>query len=77
MQIIPIPDLTLAATTTMTEILINEHLNAQNLSIWGSSPGLLLRLRQAIGAKVPIVTGLDTHILDNMAVTGFALMAHW
>ena len=71
------PDLTLASTTTMTVKVIKDHLKAQNLSVRGNKPGLLLHLCQAIEANVPIVTGLDPNILDNMAGTGLAPMSHW
>ena len=60
------PELTLAATTTMTVKVIKEHMKAQNLIVWGNKPDILLRLRQAIEANVPIVTGLDPNILDTL-----------
>ena len=70
------PELTSESTTTMKLKLIKEHVKSQNLSIWGNKPDILLRLCQAIEANVPIITGLDPNILDNMVGTGFALIAH-
>ena len=61
----------------MTAKVIKEHPKAQNLSVLVSKTDILLRLHQAIEANVPIVTGLDPSILENMADTGFAPMAHW
>ena len=71
------PELTLAATTSMTVKVTKEHLKVQNLSVRGNKPDLLLRLRQAIEANVPIIIGLDPNILDNIAGTGFDPMVHW
>ena len=68
--------MTLASTTTMTAKVIKEHLKAQKMIIRGNKPDLLLRLRQAIESNVPIITGLDPNILDNMAGTGLAPMAN-
>ena len=42
-----------------------------------NKPDLLLRLHQAIEANVPIVTGWDPNVLDNIGGTGFAQTAHW
>ena len=42
-----------------------------------SNTNLLLHLGQVIEANVPIVTGLDPNILDNISGTGFSPMAHW
>ena len=60
----------------MTVKLSNDHPKARNLSVRGNNLDLLLRLCQAIEANVLIVTGLDPNILENMAGTGFAPMAH-
>ena len=77
MQIMFPPELTSATTTTMILKVIKDQLKAKNLSVRGNNPDVLLRLRQAIEANVLIVAGLDPNILDNMAGTGFAPMAHW
>ena len=61
----------------MTVKLIKENLKAQNLSIRVNKPDILLRLCQEIEVNIPIVTGLDPNILDNMAGTGFTPMEHW
>ena len=71
------PELTLAATTTVKVKVIKGHLKAIILSVQGNKPDVLLRLRQEIESNVLIVTDLDPNILDNMAGTGFAPMAHW
>ena len=71
------PELTLAAPTTMTVKVIKDHLKARNRIVWGNKPDILLRLRQAIEANAPIVTGLDPNILYNMVGTSFAPMEHW
>ena len=71
------PELTLAATSTMTVKVIKEHLKSLNLIVRGKNQDLLLHLLQSIETNVLIVTGLDPNILDNMAGAGFALMAHW
>ena len=71
------PELNLGATTTMTMKVIKEHLKAKNLIIRGNKPDLLLRLHQATEANVPIVTGWDPNVLDNIGGTGFAQTAHW
>ena len=60
----------------MTVKVTKEHLKVRNLSVRGNKPDLLLRLRQAIEYNVPIITGLDPNILDNMAGTGLAPMAN-
>ena len=69
--------MTLASTTSMTVKVTKEHLKVRNLSVRGNKPDLLLRLRQAIEANVPIIIGLDPNILDNIAGTGFDPMVHW
>ena len=74
MQIMFPPELTSATTTTMILKVIKDQLKAKNLSVRGNNPGVLLRLRQAIESNVPIITGLDPNILDNMAGTGLAPM---
>ena len=61
----------------MTVKVIKDQIKAQKLIIRRNKPYLLLHLCQAIEANLPIVTGLDPNILDNIAGTSFSPMAHW
>ena len=47
------------------------------MNVRGNNPYILVRLHQAIEANALIVIGLDPNILDNMAGTGFAPIAHF